>query len=415
VTKHQFNYYREQCICTLWCYNFYPEFGDKIQGYFLGMMIFMGFSCGIVGLPNVGKSTIFNALTCGKAASANFPFCTIEPNTGAVPLADDRLTTLGMINKSEKVIPTQMNFVDIAGLIKGASQGEGLGNQFLGHIRSTDAIAHVVRSFTDSDVVHVSGEVDPVSDLDTIMTELVLSDYESIERQNEKLAKEARVKKNEQLTALVNSLTALEKHLSKGLLAANFDIEIENHSAKEQFLIIKKQLITAKPAMIIANVDETMLSRDYVPLAGSSLAKITEYAKKLNYPLVKICGKIEAEIAEFDTDDRLEYLQQYGVTESGLKTLTHVGYDLLGLITYFTSGPKETRAWTIEKGTKAPQAAGKIHSDFEKKFIRAEVISYEDYITYQGEVKAKEAGKMRVEGKDYVMQDGDVVFFRIGG
>jgi len=376
----------------------------------------MGFSCGIVGLPNVGKSTIFNALTSGKAASANFPFCTIEPNTGAVPLQDDRLNKLSTITKSEKIIPTQMTFVDIAGLIKGASKGEGLGNQFLGHIRSTDAIAHVVRVFTDDNVIHVEGAMDPLRDLDTIITELVFSDYESIERQHEKLVKETRARKSDTLTALLNAVKSLEQHLATGAPARSFmGEEITDYMAAEQFTLIKTQLLTHKPAMIIANVDEDMIGPDYKPLVGSALANVTQYAREHAYPIVKICGKIEAEIAEFDPIERREYLSQYGVKESGLSALTFAGYDLLGLVTYFTSGPKETRAWTIQKGTKAPQAAGEIHSDFEKNFIRAEVISFDDFIIHQGEFKAKEAGKMRVEGKEYVMQDGDVVFFRIGG
>jgi ribosome-binding ATPase len=370
----------------------------------------MGFSCGIVGLPNVGKSTIFNALTSGKAASANFPFCTIEPNTGAVAVPDERLHTLSRIGKSEKVIPTQLTFVDIAGLIRGASKGEGLGNQFLGHIRSTEAVAHVVRCFEDENVTHVDGSTDPVRDLDTIMTELVLSDYESVIRQREKQEKEARSKKADALT-LLESLQALENHLATGAPARTFQV---NEDA-EQLSLIHRQLLTAKPAMIIANVDEEMIRNGYVAPASTPLAQLEQYARTNGYPVVRICGKIEAEIAEFDPEERKEYLAQYGATESGLTGLTVAGYALLGLMTYFTCGPKETRAWTIENGTKAPQGARKIHTDFEKNFIRAEVISYEDYVQCNGEVKAKEAGKMRVEGREYVMQDGDVVFFRIGG
>jgi hypothetical protein len=309
-----------------------------------------------------------------------------------------------------------MTFVDIAGLIKGASKGEGLGNQFLGHIRSTDAIAHVVRVFTDDNVIHVDGEMDPLRDLDTIITELVFSDYESVCRQREKINKEGKAKKSETLAALLAIVEALENHLATGAPARNFKHEeIADHNAAALFAQIRGQLLTHKPAMIIANVDEDMIAPDYVPAPSSALANVTRYAHEHGYPIVRICGKIEAEIAEFDPEERREYLAQYGVKESGLSALTFAGYELLGLITYFTSGPKETRAWTIEKGTKAPQAAGKIHSDFEKNFIRAEVISFDDYTTYQGEVKAKEAGKMQVEGKEYVMQDGDVVFFRIGG
>ena len=367
----------------------------------------MGFSCGIVGLPNVGKSTIFNALTSAKAASANFPFCTIDPNTGAVPVPDTRLKVLAGIAGSEKILPTQITFVDIAGLIKGASKGEGLGNQFLGHIRSVDAIAHIVRCFSDGDVVHVEGTVDPIRDIEIIDTELLLSDLDALEKSKLKFDKLARGGDKEG-KARVALIEAISDHLGKGLPARTFSTE--NYSP--YILDIHRGLITAKPVLFVANVDEAEAAITPDPTGTSAVSKVAKYAAERNSSLVLICGKIESEIAELPIDERQPYLDALGIQESGLNRLALAGYNLLELITFFTVGPKETHAWTGTKGMKAPQAAGKIHSDFEKGFIRAEVMSYADYTTLGGESKAREAGKLRVEGKEYVVADGDIVHFR---
>ena len=369
--------------------------------------ILMGFTCGIIGLPNVGKSTIFNSLTSAKAAAANFPFCTIEPNTGAVPVPDERLTILSEIAKSEKIVPTQITFVDIAGLIRGASKGEGLGNQFLGHIRNVDAVAHVVRCFEDENVIHVDGKVDPISDVETINTELILSDLESVQKQTQKLEKlikagdkDAKIK--------YEILSALDKHLSSGKLAVNFSFSASPEILKECLSL----LLTAKPVLYVANVEESKVN--YTPdLSGSeSIDKLFKYAKEHNSDMIIISGKVESEISELPLEERKEYLKELGIEKAGLDRLTVAGYKLLKLITFFTVGPKETHAWTAESGTKAPQCAGKIHSDFEQGFIRAEVIGFKDFIEAGSEVKAKENGKLRIEGKEYIFQDGDIVHFR---
>lgn len=366
----------------------------------------MGFSCGIVGLPNVGKSTIFNALTSAKAASENFPFCTIEPNTGVVPVPDPRLNKLAEIAKSDKLIPTQMTFVDIAGLIKGASKGEGLGNQFLSHIRNVDAIAHVVRCFEDENVIHVDGGVDPLRDISTIETELILSDLDSVQKQLQRTEKGTKSGDKNQKQKL-EILKLLENHLSSGKLAKNF-----SHAELESIQEEMSYLLTSKPVLYVANVNEDQANNEPNPDGSSLLDKVARFAAESKAPVVVISGKVEAEVAELPKDERVQYLEALGLKHSGLESLTLAGYQLLELITYFTVGPKEARAWTISKNTLAPQAAGKIHSDFEKGFIRAEVIAYEDYATLGGELKAKEAGKLRTEGKDYLVKDGDVMHFR---
>lgn len=361
----------------------------------------MGFTCGIIGLPNVGKSTIFNALTSAKAQAANFPFCTIEPNTGAVAVPDPRLQVLSDIAKSEKIIPTQITFVDIAGLIRGASKGEGLGNQFLGHIRNVDAVAHVVRCFEDENVVHVDGAVDPVRDVDTIETELLLADLDAVQKQIskiEKLAKSGDKDAREQMEIYKE----LETLLSKGQPARTLDTSTELRRS------LLSNLLTAKPVLFVANVTE----EDVVAQKSPALAKLKEFAQERKSGMVVICGKIESEIAELPLAERKDYLEAVGLESSGLDRLAVAGYELLNLRTYFTVGPKEVHAWTVVAGTLAPKAAGVIHTDFEKGFIRAEVIGYDDFVRAGGEVKAKEAGKMRVEGKEYEVRDGDLMHFR---
>ncbi len=360
----------------------------------------MGIQCGIVGLPNVGKSTLFNALTKAGIEAQNFPFCTIEPNTGVVSIPDPRLTRLAEIVNPEKVIPTTMEFVDIAGLVEGASKGEGLGNQFLANIRETDAIAHVVRCFDDGNIVHVAGKIDPLADIEVINTELALADLESVEKALLKATKQSKSGDKEAL-ARKAVLEKLQPHLDAGHPARTCQLD-DNES-----LIIKSlNLLTMKPTMFIANVEEDGFDNN--PL----LDKVTALATEEGAQVVPICAKIEAEIAELEDDEKAEFLEELGMQEAGLDRVIRAGYQLLGLQTYFTAGVKEVRAWTTKIGATAPQSAGVIHTDFEKGFIRAEVVSYEDYTAHNGESGAKEAGKWRLEGKDYIVQDGDVIHFR---
>jgi GTP-binding protein YchF len=363
----------------------------------------MGFSCGIVGLPNVGKSTIFNALTSAKAEAANYPFCTIDPNTGIVKVPDPRMAMIQKYIPTDKLVPASMTFVDIAGLVKGASKGEGLGNQFLGHIRETNAIAHVVRCFSDPNVIHVDGSVGPVRDISVIDTELMFADLDTIAKRFNQTQKSAKTG-DKRAAAVMGVLEPVKAALESGKPARSLNL-----SEEQLELIHDYHLITAKKVMYVANVDDSDIGKSE---PNEYVKQLIDYAKKEGSPVVQICGKIESEISELAEEEKTSFLKEMGMDEPGLNRVIRAGYELLGLETYFTAGQVEVRAWTIPKGSKAPQAAGVIHTDFEKGFIKAEVFSYADLMKHKSESAIKDAGALRLEGKEYVVKDGDIMHFR---